>query len=157
MWRRRILAALPQRCGGFIETALPFGTMRSSRRTEVATVRPAHNQAVCQRSSSAVSRRTTKLYQIAALGFKRGSELDVHRHSRSHVGKYHDFRKQDVVRKNFSSDLASTPSSSNLNDIFLSVQTKSATWKMREYIGSVFVSRTSGNRSRKTSAINLDN
>lgn len=65
------------------------------------------------------------LYQIAALGFKRGSELDVHRHSRSHVGKYHDFRKQDVVRKNFSSDLASTPSSSNLNDIFLSVQTKS--------------------------------
>ena len=134
MWRRRILAALPQRCGGFIETALPFGTMRSSRRTEVATVRPARNQAVCQRANSECSRRrgrrryarrTPQLYQIAAPDFKRGSELDVHRHSRSHVGKYHDFRKQDVVRKNFSSDLASTPSSSNLNDIFLSVQTKS--------------------------------
>ena len=38
----------------------------------VATVRPARNRAVCQRTNSAVPHRTPKLYQIAAPGFKRG-------------------------------------------------------------------------------------
>ena len=55
--RRRILVALRSQLFTFF----------------VAIVRPAHNRAVCQRANSAVSRRTPKLYQIAAPGFKRGS------------------------------------------------------------------------------------